>query len=74
MEDDAPEMSPRIFNLAAPMMAVTVLSVFFFWYFKTDPNKAMLVALFFSLLVTEGKNGGRRNRQGSIGTDCFHSA
>lgn len=54
MEDDAPEISPRIINLAAPMISVTGLSVFFFWHFKDDPNKAMLVALFFSLLATGG--------------------
>jgi tetracycline resistance efflux pump len=36
------------------MITVTGLSVFFFWYFKADPNKAMLVALFMTLLVTGG--------------------
>lgn len=51
-EADAPEIRPRIINLTAPMVSVTALSVFFFWYFKTDPNKAMLVALFFTLIVT----------------------
>jgi tetracycline resistance efflux pump len=52
MEDDKPEISPRIINLLTPMISVTALSVFFFWYFNEEPNKAMLVALFFSLLVT----------------------
>lgn len=68
MEDGTPEIAPRVVNLVVPMMTVIVLSFFYFWYFgrgrggssetilsviaATDPNKAMLVALFVSLLVT----------------------
>ena len=68
MEDDKPEIKPRIINLVTPMLAVIFLSFFFFWYFgnekggasgtvssviaATDPNKAMLVALSISIFVT----------------------
>ena len=68
MKDEKPEIKPRIFNLVIPMVVVIVLSFFFFWYFgqdkvgvngtissviaATDPNKAMLVALFISILIT----------------------
>lgn len=68
MEDGTPEIAPRVVNLVVPTMTVIVLSFFYFWYFgrgrggssetilsviaATDPNKAMLVALFVSLLVT----------------------
>ena len=68
MEDDKPEIKPRMFNLATPMLALIFSSFFFFWYFgkskagadgtissiiaATDPNKAMLVALFISMIIT----------------------
>lgn len=68
MEDDRPEIKPRMINLATPMLAVILSSFFFFWYFgqpkdgkdgtlssiiaATDPNKAMLVALIISLIIT----------------------
>lgn len=67
MEDDKPEISPRILNLIIPMLTVIFFSIFFFWYFgkdksgvtgissiiaATDPNKAMLVALVISILIT----------------------
>ncbi len=68
MEDDKPEIKPRIINLVTPMLTVIFLSFFFFWYFgkskdgangtvssviaATDPNKAMLVALFISMIIT----------------------
>lgn len=68
MENKAPEIKPRIINIFVPMIAVILLSIFFFWYFgnkesnangtistviaATDPNKAMLVALFISLAIT----------------------
>ena len=65
MEDDKPEIKPRMINLATPMLAVIFSSFFFFWYFgkstdgtissiiaATDPNKAMLVALFVSMIIT----------------------
>ncbi len=68
MKDEKPEIKPRIFNLVIPMLLVIFLSFFFFWYFgkekagvnanissviaATDPNKAMLAALFISILLT----------------------
>jgi tetracycline resistance efflux pump len=67
MEDDEPVIKPRIANLAIPMLVVVALSIFFFWFFgkdsaenssltaiitATDPNKAMLVALFISIAIT----------------------
>lgn len=68
MEDDKPEIKPRMINLLAPMLAVIFFSFFFFWYFgkskdgadgtissiiaATEPNKAMLVALFISMIIT----------------------
>jgi Na+/H+ antiporter NhaC len=68
MEDEKPQIKPRIINLVTPMLAVIFLSFFFFWYFgkekagasgtvstviaATDPNKAMLVALSISIFVT----------------------
>jgi len=68
MEDDKPEIKPRMINLAIPMVAVIFSSFFFFWYFgkskdgadgtissiiaATEPNKAMLVALFISMIIT----------------------
>jgi tetracycline resistance efflux pump len=66
--DNVPEIKPRILNLIFPLSTVICLSIFFFWYFgvkeiemnssisdiiaATDPNKAMLVALFISILFT----------------------
>ena len=52
MTDETPEIKPRIINLLLPMILVVSLSIFFFWHFETVPNKAMLVALFLSLLIT----------------------
>ena len=68
MKDEKPEIKPRIINLVIPMLTVIFLSFFFFWYFgkdkggatrtissvisATDPNKAMLVALFISIIIT----------------------
>lgn len=68
MKDEKPEIKPRIINLAIPMFIVIILSFFFFWYFgkdkagvdgsissiiaASDPNKAMLVALFISIIIT----------------------
>lgn len=68
MEDDKPEIKPRMINLVTPMLAVIFFSFFFFWYFgkskdgadgtissviaATDPNQAMLVALFISMIIT----------------------
>lgn len=66
--NSAPQIKPRIVNLAIPMLLVISFSLFFFWYFgknenginnsissviaATDPNKAMLVALSFSVAIT----------------------
>jgi tetracycline resistance efflux pump len=68
MKDSLPEIRPRIINLVLPMLVVVALSFIFFWYFgktnsksdsslssiisATDPNKAMLVALFVSIAIT----------------------
>ena len=68
MKDEKPEIKPRLLNLIIPMVVVIFLSFFFFWFFgkdkggvnsnissviaATDPNKAMLVALFISMLIT----------------------
>lgn len=68
MKGDAPDIKPRVINLILPMITVIVLSIFFFWYFgkntsdqnssllsilaATSPNKAMLLALFISLIFT----------------------
>lgn len=68
MGDEKPQIKPRIINLVVPMLTVVSLSFFFFWYFgagksganetitsiisATDPNMAMLVALFISILIT----------------------
>lgn len=63
-----PEIRPRLFNIIMPMLSVVGLSIFFYWYFgvragadttsiaaiitATEPDKAMLVALLISLLIT----------------------
>jgi tetracycline resistance efflux pump len=68
MEMGQPEIQPRAINLLLPLLSVICFSIFFFWYFgvekvgadssissiisATDPNKAMLVALFISIFVT----------------------
>jgi Na+/H+ antiporter NhaC len=59
-------IKPRVINLIIPLLSVISLSIFFFWFFgknksgttfieamtHTDPNKAMLVALFISLMIS----------------------
>ena len=68
MGDQKSEIKPHILNLIIPMLTVIFFSFFFFWYFgkeksataetvssiiaATDPNKAMLVALFISIIAT----------------------
>ncbi|MEO8067069.1 MAG: Na+/H+ antiporter NhaC family protein [Flavobacteriales bacterium] len=67
MNDDAPAITPRLMNLVVPMLLVIGLSVFFFWYFgrepgshtsfltaitHTEPNRAMLVALLITIVLT----------------------
>ncbi len=68
MDDDEPVLKPRMINLILPMLCVIGLSFFFFWFFgkdkqegstsvisaitNTEPNKAMLVALFISIIIS----------------------
>ena len=64
MEAPKPVITPRLVNLVVPMLTVIALSIFFFWFFgsdgasllgaitNTEPNRAMLVALFISVFVT----------------------
>ncbi len=67
VEAMTPVIKPRIVNLVVPMLTVIALSIFFFWLFgfqrstdasfigaitSTEPNRAMLVALFISVVVT----------------------
>ena len=67
MDPPAPVIKPRLVNLVVPMLTVIALSIFFFWFFgsersrdgsvigaitNTEPNRAMLVALFISVFVT----------------------
>ena len=67
MDSEEPAITPRIANLVVPMSIVIALSIFFFWFFgferssdaslvgaitSTEPNRAMLVALFISVILT----------------------
>jgi tetracycline resistance efflux pump len=67
MEVVEPVLKPRLINLVIPISSVILLSIFFFWYFgknktdstsvisaitNTEPNRAMLVALFVSIIMT----------------------
>lgn len=67
MDAGKPVITPRIMNLLFPMLSVIALSIFFFWFFgaerasdsslisaitNTEPNRAMLVALFISVFLT----------------------
>jgi len=67
MEETEPIIKPRVINLIVPLLVVIMLSIFFFWFFgkdkpgnnnfisamtNTEPNKAMLVALFISVIIT----------------------
>lgn len=67
MEDDKPILKPKVINLIVPMLCVILLSVFFFWFFgktksnnvsfisaitNTEPNRAMLVSLFISIIIS----------------------
>jgi len=67
MNAEMPVITPRIVNLVVPMLTVIMLSVVLFWFLgsersadssfigaitSTEPNRAMLVALFISLFVT----------------------
>jgi tetracycline resistance efflux pump len=67
IEETEPIIKPRVINLIIPLVSVIALSVFFFWFFgkdkpgnnnfisamtNTEPNRAMLVALFISIIIT----------------------
>lgn len=67
MDAPAPVIKARLVNLVVPMLTIIALSIFFFWFFgshqsgdasvrgaitNTEPNRAMLVALFITLFVT----------------------
>jgi Na+/H+ antiporter NhaC len=68
MQEDEPMIQPRIFNLIIPLLVVIGLSIYFFLHFgiekvaansslseiigATDANKAMLVALLISIVIT----------------------
>lgn len=67
MEVGEPVLKPRLINFVIPISSVILLSFFFFWYFgknksdgtsvisaitHTEPNIAMLVALFVSIIIT----------------------
>lgn len=67
MEEEEPAIKPKVINLIVPMLCVILLSFFFFWFFgkdnesstsfmhaftNTEPNKAMLVALFISIIFS----------------------
>ncbi|MBU4016611.1 hypothetical protein KJ980_01850 [Patescibacteria group bacterium] len=67
IENNRPELKPRVINLIIPMLCVVLLSLFFFWFFgrsksndtsiisaitNTEPNRAMLVALFISIIIS----------------------
>jgi len=59
-------IKPRVINLIVPMISVICLSLFFFWFFgkdkqdgsilsvitNTEPNRAMLVSLFISIIIS----------------------
>ena len=67
MDAPEPVIKARLVNLVIPMLTVIALSIFFFWFFgsegsdrasllgaimNTEPNRAMLVALFIAVFVT----------------------
>lgn len=67
MDAPMPMIKARLVNLVIPMLTVIALSIFFFWFLgpqqsndasvrwvitNTEPNRAMLVALFISVFVT----------------------
>jgi tetracycline resistance efflux pump len=67
MEETEPAIKPRVINLIVPLSVVIMFSIFFFWFFgkdkpgnnnfiaamtNTQPNRAMLIALFISIIIT----------------------
>ncbi len=66
-EETKPMIKPRVINLIIPLVSVILFSIFFFWFFgknktgnttflsaitNTEPNRAMLVALFISIIIS----------------------
>ncbi|MEO7524107.1 MAG: Na+/H+ antiporter NhaC family protein [Ferruginibacter sp.] len=67
MKMEEPIIKPRVINLIVPLASVILLSIFFFWFFgkdkpgnnsfisaitNTEPNRAMLVALFITIVIS----------------------
>jgi len=67
MDEEKPAIKPRVINLIVPLLSVISLSIFFFWFFgkdkpgnntfieamsNTEPNRAMLVALFITIAIS----------------------
>ncbi|MEX2117502.1 MAG: Na+/H+ antiporter NhaC family protein [Bacteroidota bacterium] len=67
MGDNKPVIEPRVMNLIVPVSCVIFFSFFFFWFFgnnasndtsfisaitNTEPNRAMLVSLFISIIIS----------------------
>ncbi|MCY7310174.1 MAG: hypothetical protein LH619_05290, partial [Chitinophagaceae bacterium] len=67
IEEDKLSIKPRVINLIVPLLSVISLSIFFFWFFgkdkpgnhtfieamsNSDPNRAMLVALFITIIIS----------------------
>jgi tetracycline resistance efflux pump len=52
MKDKNPEIKPRLANLVFPMLTVILLSIFLVQNFVNEPNRAMLIALFITLIIT----------------------
>jgi tetracycline resistance efflux pump len=67
MEDENSVLKPKFLNFIFPMISVIMMSVYFFWQFgknknssaniisaisDTDPNKAMLVSLLITVIMT----------------------
>lgn len=67
MDNDQLVLRPKLRNFILPMFCIISLSFYFFWFFgktknhnatfisaltDTDPNKAMLVSLFITIIIT----------------------
>ncbi len=89
MDTTPPVIEPRIVNLVVPMLTVVALSIYFFWFFgsqqlgdssllgaiaNTQPNRAMLVALFISIFVTAVFYAFQRYRVKALVSDIFAGA
>ncbi len=86
MEDSKPVIKPRVINLIVPMVSVILLSFFFFWLFgreksdsasilsaitNTEPNRAMLVALFISIVFSAILYGFQKYNLKQLTTDVI---